>query len=145
MLPSPTPPDAHIVRIDLHHGPRHELWSLFELADDSALAIGHAQIVPHDVRVWELKSLAVLAPYRERGVGTGLVRRSVSWVRQHGADQLLVATASADLENLGFYQRLGFRMLRIERDAFTTEGGYPAGLSFGGVPVRDRVWLEMPL
>ena len=164
MLPSPTPPDAHIVRIDLHHGPRHELWPLFELADDSALAIrryldlglvhvasnggvaiGHAQIVPHDVRVWELKSLAVLAPYRERGVGTGLVRRSVAWVRQHGADQLLVATASADLENLGFYQRLGFRMLRIERDAFTTEGGYPAGLSFGGVPVRDRVWLEMPL
>jgi len=36
-------------------------------------------------------------------------------------------------------------LLRIERDAFTTEGGYPAGLSFGGVPVRDRVWLEMPL
>jgi hypothetical protein len=47
--------------------------------------------------------------------------------------------------NLGFYQRLGFRMLRIERDAFTSEGRLPAGLSFGGVPVRDRVWLEMPL
>jgi GNAT superfamily N-acetyltransferase len=164
MLPSPTPADAHAVRIALHHGPRHELWPLFELADDSALAIrgyvdlglvhvasiggvaiGHAQIVPHDVRVWELKSLAVLAPYRERGVGAGLVRRSVGWVRDHGAEQLLVATASADLENLGFYQRLGFRMLRIERDAFTPEGGYPAGLSFGGVPVRDRVWLELPV
>ena len=73
------------------------------------------------------------------------MRQSVAWVREHGAVQLLVATASADLENLGFYQRLGFRMLRIERDAFTAEGGYPAGLSFGGVPVRDRVWMEMPL
>ena len=164
MLPSPTPPDAQRFRIELHHGSRHELWPLFELADDSALAIrryldlglvhvaslggvaiGHAQIVPHDVRVWELRSLAVLAPYRERGVGSGLVRRSISWVREHGAVQLLVATATADLDNLGFYQRLGFRMLRVERDAFTQEGGYPAGLSVGGVPVRDRVWLEMPL
>ena len=164
MLPSPTPSDARGVRIELHLGSRHELWPLFELADDSALAIrryldlglvhvaslggvaiGLAQIVPHDVRVWELKSLAVLAPYRERGVGTGLVRRSIAWVREHGAEQLLVATASADLENRGFYQRLGFRMLRIERDSFTPEGGYPAGLSVRGVPVRDRVWLEMPL
>lgn len=164
MLLSPTPPDVHALRIELHHGSRHELWPLFELADDSALAIrryldlglvhvaslggvaiGHAQIVPHDVRVWELRSLAVLGPYRARGVGTGLVRRSIAWVREHGAAQLLVATASADLDTLGFYQRLGFRMLRIERDAFTSEGGYPAGLSVRGVPVRDRVWLEIPL
>ncbi|HZW87586.1 MAG TPA: GNAT family N-acetyltransferase [Myxococcaceae bacterium] len=164
MLPLPTHSDVQGVRIELHHGSRHELWPLFELADDSALAIqryldlglvhvaslggvaiGHAQIVPHDVRVWELKSLAVLAPYRDRGVGSALIRRSVAWVRQHGAGQLLVATASADLDTVGFYQRLGFRMLRIERDAFTTEGGYPAGLSVRGVPVRDRLWLELPL
>jgi GNAT superfamily N-acetyltransferase len=164
MLSSPTPSGAQGARIELHHGSRHELWPLFELADDSALAIrryldlglvhvaslggvaiGLAQIVPHDVRIWELRSLAVLAPYREQGVGAALVRRSVAWVREHGAVQLLVATASADLDNLGFYQRLGFRMLRIERDAFTLEGGYPAGLSVRGVPVRDRVWLEMPL
>ncbi|RPH68743.1 MAG: GNAT family N-acetyltransferase [Myxococcaceae bacterium] len=164
MLLSPTPPDVHAIRIALHHGSRHELWSLFELADDSAMAIrryldlglvhvaslggvaiGHAQIVPHDVRTWELRSLAVLGPYRARGVGTGLVRRSIAWVREHGAAQLLVATASADLDTLGFYQRLGFRMLRIERNAFTPEGGYPVGLSVRGVPVRDRVWLEIPL
>jgi GNAT superfamily N-acetyltransferase len=164
MLLSPTSPDVHNLRIELHHGSRHELWPLFELADDSAtairryldlglvhvaslggVAIGHAQIVPHDVRVWELRSLAVLGPYRERGVGTGLVRRSIAWVREHGAAQLLVATASADLDALGFYQRLGFRMLRVERDAFTPEGGYPAGLSVHGVLVRDRVWLEIPL
>jgi hypothetical protein len=73
------------------------------------------------------------------------VRRSIAWVREHGAERLLVATASADLENLGFYQRLGFRMLRIERDAFTPERGYPEGLSVRGVRVRDRIWLEMPL
>ena len=164
MLSPPTPPDVQGVEIALHEGPRHELWPLFELADDSAVAIrqyidlglvyvarlagvpiGHAQLVPHDVQVWELRSLAVLAPYRERGVGRQLVRRSISWVREHGAERLLVATATADVENLAFYQRLGFRLLRIERDAFSPEAGYPAGLSVHGVPVRDRVWLELAL
>ena len=162
MLLSPTSPDVHGIRIALHEGPRQDLWPLFQLADDSTLAIrryvdlglvhvallggiaiGHAQIVPREARLWELRSLAVLAPYRERGVGTRLVRRSIAWVREHGAERLLVATATADLDNLGFYQRLGFRMLRIERDAFTPEGGYPEGLSVRGVPVRDRVWLEI--
>ncbi len=84
----------------------------------------------------------MLAAYRGLGVGTALVHRSMVWVREHGAERLLVATATADLDNLGFYQRLGFRMLRIERDAFTPEGGYPEGLSVRGVPVRDRVWLD---
>ena len=165
MLPSPTPPDAHAVRIALHHGPRHELWPLFELADDSALAIrryldlglvhvasiggvaiGHAQIVPHDVRVWELRSLAVLAPYRERGVGTGLVRRnpspgSASTARYSSSSRRRAPTSRTSAST----SASASAMLRIERDAFTAEGGYPAGLSFGGVPVRDRVWMEMPL
>jgi GNAT superfamily N-acetyltransferase len=164
MLPSPTPPDVHGIQIVLHQGSRHELWPLFELADDSAVAIrryidlglvhvallagisiGHAQIVPHDVRVWELRSLGVLGPYRGRGVGRQLVHRSMAWVREHGAERLLVATATADADNLAFYQRLGFRMLRIERDAFTPQAGYPADLSVRGVPVRDRVWLEIAL
>ena len=160
MLFSPTPPHDGI-EIALHQGARHDLWSLFELADDSAVAIrryidlglvhvaltggvavGHAQIVPRAARVWELKSLAVRAAYRGRGIGTRLVQRSCAWAAEHGAERLLVATAAADLDNLGFYQRLDFRVLRVERDAFTPAGGYPEGLSSNGIPVRDRIWLE---
>lgn len=164
MRSAPTPSDREDIHIALHQGPRLELWPLFELADDSPVAIrryldlglvhvahiagvpiGQAQIIPHDVRVWELKSLAVFAAYRGRGVGRQLVRRSVARVREHGAERFLVATAAAHLDNLGFYQRLGFRMLRVERNAFTRDGGYPEGLSVRGIPVRDRVWLELAL
>ncbi len=161
---APTPSDAGEVEIVLHHGTRRALWPLFELADDSPLAIrgyldlglvhvarlggvavGQAQIVPRDRRTWELRSLAVLAPFRGRGVGRRLVARSAACVREHGAERLLVGTASADLDNLGFYQRLGFRVLEVERDAFTPERGYPRGLSAEGIPVRDRVWLDLRL
>jgi hypothetical protein len=45
---------------------------------------------------------------------------------------------------LRFYQRLGFRLLRIEPDAFTPEAGYP-DIEIDGIPLRDRVWLSLSL
>ena len=79
------------------------------------------------------RSAGEFTPYRAGRRGLMCVDRSTS-VREHGAERLLVATAAADLDNLRFYQRLGFRMLRIERDAFTPGFGYPEGLTVGGVP-----------
>jgi hypothetical protein len=56
-----------------------------------------------------------------------------------------VATAAADVGNLRFYQLAGFRMRTVERDAFTPAAGYPAGMAVDGVPMRDRVWLDLDL
>jgi hypothetical protein len=36
-------------------------------------------------------------------------------------------------------------MRSIERDAFTAETGYPAGIVIDGIALRDRVWLDYPL
>src|SRR6185312_13119645 len=58
---------------------------------------------------------------------------------------LNVATATADIGNLRFYQRVGFRMRTIERDAFTRIAGYPAELIVDGIPLRDRAWLDLQL
>jgi RimJ/RimL family protein N-acetyltransferase len=56
-----------------------------------------------------------------------------------------VATAAADIGNLRFYQRLGFRMRSLERDAFTPATGYEPGLRIDGIELRDRVWFERRL
>jgi len=58
---------------------------------------------------------------------------------------LAVATATADLGNLRFYQLAGFRMRTVERDAFTSVVGYPAGMVVDGIRLRDRVWLDLDL
>jgi hypothetical protein len=57
-------------------------------------------------------------------------------------ETLLVATAAADVGNLRFYQRQGFRLRSVERDAFTADNGYPDGLRIDGIDLRDRVWLD---
>jgi ribosomal protein S18 acetylase RimI-like enzyme len=140
-------------------GDRRALLPLFRRADDSDAAIerylddgdllvvldgdlvaGHVQLVT-DER-WQINSLAVLPSHAGQGLGRALVEAAVAHARRLGARTIEVATATADVGVLRFYQRLGFRMARIERDAFTPAAGYPADLTVDGVSVLDRVWLD---
>lgn len=150
------------VRIAEHDGPRDELRELFELAEDSAtaldayigdgrvlIALDGDEIVAHlqvaetdDVRELEIKNVAVAAAWRLKGIGRALVEAAIALARAERRSSLLVATAAADVGNLRFYQRLGFRMRSVERDAFNVASGYARDSSIGGVVLRDRVWLD---
>jgi len=145
-------------------GDRAELADLFALADDSAqlvldyrdsgrvlvardedAVIGHLQLIGGEVTgEAELKSLAVSERHQRRGVGRMLVERAIAVAREEGLSTLLVATATADPGVLRFYQLLGFRMLRVERDVFTPDAGYPE-IDIDGIPLRDQVWLSLEL
>ena len=114
------------------------------VAEDDGEIIGHLQLITGDDAA-ELKSMAVAENRRGTGVGRALVRAALEHCRQNAATRLLVATAAADVGNLRFYQRQGFRMLRIERDAFEASTGYPDEIVIDGIPLRDRVWLSQDL
>ena len=153
------------VHVSHHAGTRSDLRRLFEEAEDSAQeldtyiddgevlvaitddrVVGHLQLIdrPAD-RSSEIKNMAVEATYRGRGIGSMLVEEAIALARARGHSTVTVATASADVGNLRFYQRAGFRMRMIERDAFTAIVGYPAGLMVDGIPLQDRVWLDLQL
>jgi GNAT superfamily N-acetyltransferase len=89
--------------------------------------------------------MAVVETQRGRGVGRALVAGAIERARDERIEVLRVATGAADTGNLRFYQRLGFRMRSIERDAFTPANGYPPGLEVDGIELRDRVWLDLRL
>jgi len=146
-----------------HSGPRDELRELFALAEDAperlaaylgrgrvlvavddGRVVGHVQLVDAPGGV-ELLTLAVAEDRQGEGIGRALVERAIEACRAAGVETLCVATAAASTGNLRFYQRLGFRMLRVERDAFTVADGYPAGLEIEGIPLRDRIWLSLDL
>jgi ribosomal protein S18 acetylase RimI-like enzyme len=159
----PTP--AEPVRIELHTGPREQLRELFELAEDSATqldsylhtgrvlvavtgsqVVGHLQLVDTAVPGQaEITNTAVRADLRGRGIGARLVRAAVDLVAADRGTALVVATAAADTGNLRFYQRQGFRVRSVERDAFTPATGYPPGIRIDGIELADRVWLDRPV
>jgi GNAT superfamily N-acetyltransferase len=115
------------------------------VARDRSTIVGHLQLTAgeRDDEA-EVKSLAVRQDRHGRGVGRLLIERAAAICREEGRATLLVATAAADTAVLRFYQRSGFRMLRVERDAFTPTAGYPP-MKVDGIPLRDRVWLSLTL
>jgi GNAT superfamily N-acetyltransferase/catechol 2,3-dioxygenase-like lactoylglutathione lyase family enzyme len=153
------------VQIDRYTGPRSALRDLFEEAEDSALEIdayidagevltarihgdvvGHLQLIEAPANdAAEIKNMAVRATHRGRGIGRALIDAAIDQTRNRGRRTLIVATAAADIGNLRFYQRAGFRMRAVERDAFTPAVGYPAELTIDGIRLLDRVWLDRHL
>ena len=153
---------SYDIWIETYDGPRDSLRALFELAEDSAaeldsyigagrvlVAVSDGEVIGHlqltgtdDARQAEIKNMAVLETRQGQGVGRLLVQAAVELAAAEAVTTVVVATAAADLGNLRFYQRQGFRMRSVERDAFTPATGYPAGLLIDGIELRDRVWLD---
>ncbi|HEX5297943.1 MAG TPA: GNAT family N-acetyltransferase [Streptosporangiaceae bacterium] len=150
------------IRIEVYGGPRDSLRALFELAEDSAaeldsyigdgcvlVAVSGGEVIGHlqltgtgDPCQAEIKNMAVHEDFQGQGVGRRLVQAAAGLAAAEAVTTLLVATAAADIGNLRFYQRQGFRMRSVERDAFTPATGYPPGLRIDGIELRDRVWLD---
>ena len=115
------------------------------VARDGDDVLGHLQLVAtDDADTLEIKNMAVAVERQGSGIGHALVEHALQHARLGGATRVLVATGTADVGNLRFYQRLGFRMLSAERDVFTRAFGYPDGLEVDGIPLRDRVWFDRP-
>jgi GNAT superfamily N-acetyltransferase len=154
------------VTVELYAGPRARIRSLFELAEDSVdqldsyldlgrvlvarlddELVGQLQLVDTDQPgELEVKNMGVRPEWQSQGIGALLMEAALDLARAESRVRVLVATAAADTGNLRFYQRLGFRMLSVERDAFTPETGYPPpAIVIDGIVLRDRVWLDYEL
>ncbi len=148
-----------------HTGARADLRPHFALAEDSPsqldaylhdgrvlVAVAGDEVLAHlqlttttTPDALEVKNMAVVEAHRRQGLGRRLMDAAATLARAEGRRVLLVATAAADVDNLAFYQRLGFRMRSVERDAFGPATGYPEGLLVDGIELRDRVWLDLDL
>ena len=153
------------IAVEEYTGDRDALRWLFELAEDSEsellsylyrgrvlVARVDGQVAGHLLLVdtatpgeAELKSMAVRTDLQGHGIGAALIEAARALLLNAGVRVLHVATAAASAANLRFYQRRGFRMRAVERDAFTAATGYPPGIVVEGIPLRDRVWLDMEL
>lgn len=161
----PGPEARQEIRLEWFDGDREDLRLLFSEAEDSSvrlaayvdlgrvlvareggLVVGHLQLVAtEDTAEIELKSMAVDPARRGSGIGRLLVEAAIRHAVDAGLSRMVVSTATADVGNLRFYQRCGFRMLAVERDAFGPASGYPDPICIDGIPLRDRVWFSREL
>ncbi len=154
------------VTIEEYAGPHRDLEWSFRLAEDSdqqldsyidlgrvwvarapdGEVVGHLQAVGREKRPLGGRE------HRRRGArarvtesAAALLEHVIAEARAAGVARVILATATADIGNLRFYQRCGFRMTHVVPDAFGPFQGYPPGMEVDGIPMLDQVWFERVL
>jgi ribosomal protein S18 acetylase RimI-like enzyme len=127
------------VRSYMHSG------NLYAFCGDDSRAVGIVLTIPAEKSSIELKAVAVDATQQNRGIGRLMLAAVLEELRGRGVRRAIVGTANAGIGQLAYYQKAGFRLLRIERDFFSPARGYPAAMEDNGIRLRDMVWMDLEL
>jgi GNAT superfamily N-acetyltransferase len=93
----------------------------------------------------EIVSLDSLHP--SSGIGTALIEAVKAKARQSGCNRIWLITTNDNLNALRFYQKRGFVLVAINRNAieFTRKLKPVPLIGADGIPIRDEIELEMIL
>jgi GNAT superfamily N-acetyltransferase len=83
-----------------------------------------------------------------RGVGTALIEAVMETARAAGCRRLWLITTNDNLRALRFYQKRGFRLVRLSPDAVTAARRIKPEIPLvgeDGIPLRDELELERPV
>ena len=94
--------------------------------------------------------LAILdSPFARRGGGSAVIEAIVGAARAAGCRRVWLVTTNDNVDALAFYQRRGFRLTALHRDAVTeareTLKPEIPELARNGIPIRDELELELEL
>jgi ribosomal protein S18 acetylase RimI-like enzyme len=122
-----------------------QLGDLFAFVDARGGTVGIVLTIAHEAGSVELKAVAVDPARQNLGIGRRMLGAVIEELRRRGVRRAVVGTANAGIGQLAYYQKAGFRLLRIERDFFSPARGYPAVMEDNGIRLRDMVWMDMEL
>ncbi|WP_211746681.1 GNAT family N-acetyltransferase [Paenibacillus sp. Marseille-Q4541] len=89
---------------------------------------------------YEIVNLAVEEQWQGKGLGKALLRYAVQQAKDQGAKTVEIGTGNSSLDQLGFYQREGFRITGIDRDFFVRH--YSEPIVENGIPCVDMLRLS---
>lgn len=95
---------------------------------------------PEDI---EIKNIAVTDHEQGKGHGRRLLAFAIDEARARGSKRVHIGTSNASIGQLALYQKVGFRLMAIDRDFFTRH--YPEPLFENGIQCRDMLRLSLDL
>ncbi|MBD7966829.1 GNAT family N-acetyltransferase [Paenibacillus gallinarum] len=111
-----------------------------------SVAVSHGEIIGIVVllhtrpQTYEIVNLAVKEECQGKGIGKVLLRYALDQAKDQGATTMEIGTGNSSLDQLGFYQREGFRITGIDRDFFIKH--YPDPIIENGIPCVDMLRLS---
>lgn len=113
------------------------------LAESDGEVIGVAVLIQTRPATLELVNVAVHPDRQGEGIGKRLVLHAIAMAREAGADTLELGTGNSSLQQLGLYQKCGFRIVGVDRDFFVRH--YPEPIVENGILCRDMIRLSLDL
>lgn len=96
----------------------------------------------------ECEVVTIDAAEEGRGIGTAMLAVAEKHARAAGCDRIWLVTTNDNLRALYFYQRQGFRIMSVHRDAVTRSREIKPeipDIAPNGIPIRDELELEKAL
>lgn len=81
----------------------------------------------------------------EQGIGSALVEAVEVWAKENGIKRLWLITTNDNLAALKFWQKRGFELVTIHRDAIAESRRIKPQIpitGIDGIPIRDEIELE---
>jgi GNAT superfamily N-acetyltransferase len=115
------------------------------VAEDDGQWLGY---LCHEIRGTDIEVIALEALLAGQGVGSALLAECVTVARDANARRLWLLTSNDNVGALRYYQRRGFVLVAVHRDAIThARNTLKPELPLLGrddIPLRDEIELELP-
>ncbi|MGV7116271.1 GNAT family N-acetyltransferase [Paenibacillus kyungheensis] len=125
---------------DLEAIQRYKAYCRWWIAEIANHVVGVCGVLQRTAQEWEIMNIAVEEGYEGQGIGSKLLDEVLEQLKQFKANVVTVATGNSSLGALAFYQKHGFRIIRIEHDHFTTH--YEQPIIENGIVCRDQIILQ---
>jgi len=93
-----------------------------------------------------MEILTLNATLEGHGIGSSLMLDAINGARKLGCDRIWMTTTNDNLRVIGFYQRLGFRMVAINLGAVDEARKIKPQIPLTGergVPIHDEIVMEL--
>jgi RimJ/RimL family protein N-acetyltransferase len=83
-----------------------------------------------------------------KGIGSGLVKATVELARSKHCHRVWLVTTNDNTAALRFYQKIGFELVAIHRNAISKSRELKPcipKIGFDGIPIRDEIELEISI
>lgn len=96
----------------------------------------------------EFEITGLISNDEKKGIGTALVNSVITLAKQEGINRICLVTTNDNLNALGFWQKRGFKLVKVYPNAMEVTRKLKPSLPLigeHGIPLRDELELEMIL
>ncbi len=128
------------------HGQRffpHEEEGFIERRDNKIVGLLTFRVNGHGMEI-----LTVNSTLEGMGIGTSLMLSAIDEARKRGCDKVSLATTNDNIKGLRFYQRIGFRITKVNVGGIDTARKLKPNIPKKGddeIAIHDEIIMELPL